>query len=180
MAAEAARVLDYNRYIYGSAAPAPEVFDVPEQVPEEIPVPREQPRQRQRTGTAVQTHSAPRISAFAILGSAVVSILIALVVIAQINYAEVSRETVRLNAQIEALTAQQRKLEIEFESAVDMKEIESYARDVLGMSKPDAGQIAVIKGVPDDRVEVISESNENTLDGFASFLSSLMKYLSPN
>jgi hypothetical protein len=98
------------------------------------------------------------------------------VVLAQINYNEAASETVRLNNRLRTLTEQQRRLEIAYESVIDIEEVERYAKDVLGMSKPESDQIAIIHSVPGDRAEVIGGSDESTLSGLGKFLSSLLEY----
>jgi hypothetical protein len=99
------------------------------------------------------------------------------VVLAQISYNEIASETVRLNAQLTELKEQERKLEISFESVIDIKEVERYARDTLGMSRPDADQVAIIQSIPIDRAVIIdSEGEEGILSGLGSFLSSLLDY----
>jgi len=179
MASEAARVLDYTgSAYYGSAAPAraPYPYVEPEVKPADIPVTREQPRTRQRAREAA-VRRAPSVSLFAGFGTVFAGILMIFVVLAQINYNEITAEMVRLNTHLEGLMEQERRLEIEFESAIDMKKIEQYARDSLGMSKPDADQIAVIRGMPMDSAEIIDNSDEQgTLSSLGSFISSLLEY----
>jgi len=112
-----------------------------------------------------------------VFGAIFAGFLMVFVVLAQINYNEIASETVALNAQYTALLEQQRRLEISFESVVDMKEVEQYARDVLGMSRPEADQIAVVYSMPADRVEVLADdSSDDPLREFGSFISSLLEY----
>ena len=173
--AEAARVLEFpDEYIYGTAIPARQ--------PDAVPLPaadspeEELQRQRERVRTAA-AQNVPGISMFAILGSVFVSILMIFTILAQISYNEVASETVRLNTQINNLAEQERLLEIAFDSVVDMKEVERYARDVLGMSKPENEQVAVIKSVQADTAEIIRDGAEaNPLSGLGSFISSLTEY----
>jgi len=177
MAAEAARKLDFEEfYSYGSAAPAREPFAIPEPKPAEIPELQEQPRakEKQRGAASVQQ---PAISMFALLGSALVVILMLFVLLGQISFNEAASETVRLNAQLNELMDQQRRLEIVYESIVDMKEIERYARDELGMSRPDTDQVTVIQSAPGDRVEILKDGEDEQLVGFGSFISSLLEHL---
>jgi len=177
MAAEAARVLEYEReYYFGSAAPAREVFDEPVARPVEIPVPGDRTRQRQRARAAAAAQSVPGISLFAVVGSIAAAVLMVFVVLAQISLNEAAAETGKLNTQLQELTEHQRRLEITYESVIDMKEVERYAKDVLGMTIPDAGQIAIIRSVPDDRAEVIGGDDESSLSGLGSFMSSLLEY----
>jgi cell division protein FtsL len=177
MAANAARALDYeSEYFFGSAAPAREIFDEPAARPVEIPIPQERTLQRQKARAAAAARNVPGISLFAVFGSLFAAVLMVFVVLAQISYNEAAAETVRLNARLQALTEQQRRLEITYENVIDMNAIERYAEDVLGMSKPEADQIAIVKSMPYDRAEVIDESDNSLLDGLGSFISSLMKY----
>ena len=182
MAAEAARALDFSdEYYYGSAVPAGERFRDHAEKPDAEPSAQELLRQRQtarETAAGQSAQSAQGVSMFAILGSIVVGILMIFAVLAQVSYNEVANETVRLKAQISSLEEEARKLEIVFESVVDMKDVEVYARDVLGMSKPDSGQVAVIHSAQRDTAEIVgSHARDNTLRGFGSFLSSLAEYL---
>ena len=178
MAAEAARVLDFeSRYNYGSAAPAREVFPDAAPRPSEVPDSNDRIRRRERAEEeAAAAQKAPRLSLFAMVGSVFVAVLMIFVLLAQINYNEVAAETVRLNAQLSALSEQHRKLEVTFESVVSMKEIEQYARDVLGMSRPENYQMAVIQNAEGDRAEVLSVSKGGSLRDLGAFISSLLEY----
>jgi len=177
MAAEAARVLGYdNKYYYGSAAPAREIFEEQPSGPVEYPLPQEKVHRKQREIAASVEVGAHGVSMFAVFGSIFAAVLMIFVVLAQISYNEIASDTVRLNAQLNELTEQQRRLEITFESVIDMKEVERYARDVLGMSSPEADQMAAARYVPSDRAEVIEVSGDDSGDGLGSFVSSLLKY----
>ena len=177
--AEAARVLDFDdRYVYGSAAPARERFPEREQTPLRSPLrsPQslERVRQKERVREAAAAEYMPGVSLFAMFGSVFVACLMVFVVLAQISYSEAAAESVRLGAQLSALEDQQRVLMMEFESVMDMKEVERYARDVLGMSTPDTHQIAVIYSSAPDRAEVLVAPEGGTLRDFGSFISSLL------
>ena len=177
MAAEAARVLDYpDSGYYGSTAPAREPYSYPETKPFEAPFPDEQafPGVRTRQAAAQRRQS---VSLFAFFGSIFAAVLMVFVVLAQISYSEIAGETVRLKGQLDELLEQERRLEIEFESAIDMKEIERYARDALGMSKPVPDQIPIVLRMPVDSAEIIEDnSDEGLLSGLGSFMSSLLEY----
>jgi len=182
MGAEAARVLDYDsRYYYGSAPareqfPARELFPEREQRPLENPHAQERVRQRERTRTSTAAKDLPGISMFSVVGTLFVTLLMTLVVLAQISYNEAAADSVRLGAQLRALEEQQKILLVEFESVMDMKEVERYARDVLGMSKPDTHQLAVVHSTASDRAEVLNSPEGNSLRDFGSFISSLLEY----
>ena len=177
MAAEAMRKVDYaNADFYGSAAPVLEPYTEPAQNPQGAPLPQERPLPRARPREKAEQR-APAVSLFAVFGTVFAGILMVFVMLAQINYNEVAGDIIRLNRQMNELKEQERRLEIEFESVIDMKEIERYARDSLGMSKPDMDQVAIIRSMPVDRAEIIPVSRDSdTFGGFTSFISSLLDY----
>jgi len=179
MAAEAARVLEFPEdYMYGSAAPKGAVYDSPATRPVDNPAVQERIRERERVNNAAKAQNMPGISLFAIFGSLLIGVMLVFNVLAQINFNEIAGETVRLNAQLNELTDKQRRLEITFESVIDMKEVERYARDELGMSKPEADQIAVVHPAPGDRVEIVTSAGDSWLRGLGSFISQLAGYFS--
>ena len=176
MAAEAARVLDFPEdYVYGSAVPAVEIFEGPAYAPPETAQSGEKAAAEVRPSATVYTASG--VSLFAVFGSVFAAVLMVFVMLAQISFNEMTGEIVRLGAQLSQLNEQEKRLEIAFESVVDMKEVEMYARDVLGMSKPDPSQGAIIQSVLPDRVEIIGDDGaRDTLRGLGAFISSLTEY----
>jgi len=177
MGAEAARVLDYDsRYTFGSAAPAAEVFPQVAPRPLETPGTAERIRQREKERAEAAERKKALISPFAAVGSLFVALLLVLVVLAQVNYYEAAAESVRLNAQMVQLMEQHRALTIAFESVIDMKEVEQYARDVLGMSRPENYQMALIQSTAGDKAEVLIAGEADSLRNFGSFISSLLEY----
>jgi len=125
---------------------------------------------------AAPAKAAPGISAFAVLGTVFVAILMVFVVLAQINFNETAAESVRLNVLINELSARHRELELSFESAVDIKEVERFARDELGMARPDANQVIIINTSPRDTAMIMNSGEELGIQGFGSFLRSLTEY----
>ena len=178
MAAESARAIrPTDRYIRGSAAPASAGYAEPEPRQIEDPLIGEQTRVSEKTRIDTAVRSVPSVSLFAVFGAVLVGVLMVLVVLAQIDFNKVANDVVGLNNQYDALIEQQRKLEIKFESVIDMKEIERYARDVLGMSKPESDSIAIVYNESVDKVEIFQGSDEvSPLSGFGSFISSLLEH----
>jgi len=131
---------------------------------------------KQKAIPALDAKTAPGISVFAVLGTVFVAILMVFVVLAQINFNETAAETVRLNVLITELSARHRALELSFESAVDIKEVERFARDELGMSRPDANQVIIINSSPRDTAMIMSSGDERGIQGFGNFLRSLTEY----
>ena len=125
---------------------------------------------------AAAAEKVPGISVFAILGTLFVAALMVLVVLAQINFNEAAGETVRLNIHMNELMEKHKALELAFERAVDIKEVERFARDELGMSRPDTGQIIIINATPRDSAIILSKVEEREGQGFGDFLRSLTGY----
>ena len=174
MAAEAAAAIDYtDGYIFGSAAPARAPYIEPAVEPEVLPSPGVRTIPERRT----RERSKQILSPFAVMGTIVAGVLMIFAVLAQISYNDIAAETVKLDKQFEELTEQEKMLAIQFENVIDMKEVERYARDVLGMSKPDVEQVAVIQAPRLDKAEIIrSDGESSSMDGFGAFISSLMEH----
>ncbi|MDR2591087.1 MAG: cell division protein FtsL [Oscillospiraceae bacterium] len=138
----------------------------------------EKKRQKQKSNIKVfnEVKNAPGISFFAIVGTLVVSVLLILVVLAQVSYHESATEAVRLTGQLRELTEIHRALELAFESSINIKEVERIARDELGMSRPDATQIITINTIARDSALVLDTGEERTVQGFADFIKSLTSY----
>jgi cell division protein FtsL len=191
MAAAARAIKSPGGYNYGTAAPAykpvfrpvyePDAQPAPEPSFEPEAAPVHVPKPRKRTLTRHQRLKAQRrgtgVSLFSMIGSVAIVVLMIFVILAQISYNEVTTETIKLNSRLRELTEEERRLRITFESVIDMKAVEMYARDVLGMAKPESDQIAVIKSNPKDRAEIVDTNEEGELKGFGRFLSSLFEYL---
>ena len=156
------------KYIHGSAVPKPDPLTESKKLPLTGPlgalasIPMPHSAVVPQKSMDVKTHDNKRnqqstqsVSLFAIVGFFAVASLMIFVMLAQVNYNEILRETVRLHSHMEILKEQQRVLAITFESAINMDDIERYAKDVLGMSKPEAEQITVLRSLPSDKVEVI-------------------------
>jgi len=181
-----ARALNY--YNHGTAAPtisamleaeakrmsAPPVYAPP--VPKRAPKVRERPRRLERTEAVPAKKTAPKVSIFAIFSTLFVSVLMVFVVLAQINFNETATETVRLNAHLTELNQQHRALELSFERAVDLRTIEHYAINVLGMTRPDASPVVEISRTPRDTAMVVQVEEDHGLQGFGQFIVSLTEY----
>jgi len=182
-----AKALSY--YTYGSAAPTIKAMveaetrriytpDIDTSGVKEKIRKLEKPR-KVKASPKVKTTSekaSPGISVFAILGTLFVAVLMVFVVLAQINFNETASESVRLNIHRKELAERYRALELTFESALDIKEVERFARDELGMSRPDTEQIVIISSAPRDNAIVLNSSNQQGLQGFADFIKSLTEY----
>jgi len=175
-------------YIHGSTAPSADVaagtadamIDAETRRIEAPPVQRPKVKERLRglgnAGVAVVAKKVPGISFFAAAGALIVSFLMVLVVLAQINYNEAASESARTDMHLRELAEKQRMLELSFERSIDIKEVERFAKDELGMSRPDAAQIILISTEPRDSATAINTEEERGAQGFGEFLKSLTDY----
>jgi len=170
-----------NFYNYGTAAPTIQSMVDAEtkrmQPLQKKPAAiRERVRKPEKVIAAVAEKTFPGISVFAVLGTLFVSVLMVFVVLAQINFNEAAGETARLNNHLIQLNERHKVLELAFESVIDIKEVERFARDELGMSRPEAGQVLSISTTPRDTAIVFDPGEVRGVQGFAAFLKSLTEY----
>lgn len=121
----------------------------PQQLPEERPV--KQPVRKVRAKVA--------ISPFAAVGAVVAVMLLTLVVLAQIRLFELKSEESRLTTQLQDLKQQVGVLRSEFESKIDLREIESEAK-ALGMRKPTSSQTVYLSIDGADSAEVLHQQQK--------------------
>jgi len=176
-----ARALSY--YSYGSAAPTlkslvdAETKKMPAlKTKEPTTMIKEKVNRLEKIKAAAEMKTAPGISVFAVLGTLLVSVLMVFSVLAQINFNEAAGENVRLRAHISELKTKQRSLELAFESVIDIKEVERFSRDELGMSRPDAGQTVAVSTTPRDTAVIVPVTEDRGIQGFGLFLRSLTEY----
>ena len=105
-------------------------------------------------------------------------VLLLAVLVATVNYTEMSDSVVELQQRLEELNDTEKKLKIQYEKAFDINEIESYAVNELHMAKPAADQVATSAVNAGNRAEIIAVEGEG--EGFFSsvstFISSLIGY----
>ncbi len=169
----AATALKYDIDGYGTSAYAaiPEIEYAPEPDIRREPEPRPRPARREQTRYGV--------SPLAILGFLLAGVMLVLVLLAYVRMAEVADTTTRLEERLEALVLEERKLQIAYEEAFDINEIEEYAIRELGMVKPADAQIDTIDVSSGDKAVVLStgEETQGGVSEFASFIGSLLEYL---
>jgi len=170
-----------NYYNYGTAAPTIKAMVDAETRRVNIPPAKEYGTKEkilrlEQAKTSVRTKTSGGISVFAIFGTLFVAVLMVFVVLAQINFKETAGETVKINNYINELNEKHKALELAFERAIDIREVERYARDELGMSKPDSDQIIVISTAPRDSAIVLNDDDDRGLRGFGEFIKSLTVY----
>ena len=174
-----------------SAVPAPAEYAParrPEIRPAYAPAPKTAPRAVPERRTARPPQAAPRtyrkrqkaygISIYSALGFIVVAVMMIFVLLAHVRYAEVTNETVKLQDQLVKLEAQERKLQIAYEKAFDVNQVEQYATRQLGMARPTESQIGAISVTAQDSVVVADSAKETAAAGesMGTFLASLVAY----
>ena len=175
----------YDLSRVGSAMPAPlepEILPVrkPEIRPAVRPVPATAPTATPKTAprTSHKTQKAYGVSLYAAAGFVVAIVLIVFVLLAHVRYTEVTNETVKLQSQLTTLNEQERKLKISYENAFDVNQVEQYATQKLGMSKPSQSQIGTISASAKDKAVVADKQNDSTKanESMGTFLASLVAY----
>ncbi len=150
----------------------------------------ETPRRRQKTESQVwikedaQEEALPALreraglSPLSLIGSICVAVLIALMLLAQIQLLSISSATVELENQIAQLQEQQDKLAAEYETVFNMKDVEEYALGVLGMQEPEEEQIRYLTGVSAaDQAVIISQENTRMFSrGMEDIVASVKAY----
>ena len=141
-----------------------------------LPRVREWTKENTKTNAAVCTRSG--ISPMPFGGTVLVVILLALVLLAQIQMLAISNATVDLERQIARLEARQDKLTEEYELIFNLKDVEAYALDVLGMQEPVDSQIRYLTGVSAaDRAVIIRQENADMFSrGLEDIVSSVKAY----
>lgn len=152
----------------------------PAEKPAAAPVPKAAPKTQQRPATRA-AHRAQKsygVSMFAITGFLVVAVMMVFVLLANVRYNEVASETVALQAELDALNEQERKLMIEHENAFDVNAVEQYATNVLGMSKPEESQMGTVTSTAYDKAVVVAPEKEEkpVTESMVTFLASLVSY----
>lgn len=141
-----------------------------------LPRVREWTKENTKTDTVTRTRSG--ISPLAFTGTVLVVVLLTLVLLAQIQMMAISTATVDLESQIAQMEARRDKLTEEYEIIFNLKDVEAYALDVLGMQEPVDSQIQYLTGVSaaDKAVVIRQESADMFSRGLEDILSSVKAY----
>ena len=160
----------YREIEYGLPMP----FDAPpaeaeqawEQEQEEV-LPRAESRSRAKQSVAPA----------AVLGVLIAAAMFVIAIMAQIQLTDLSSERVKLEAELAELQTKNAQLQIAYESAFNLTEIEEYAVTELGMQKPGADQITYIDTSSPDRAVVINDkAGDGFVDRLSDFLAELGSY----
>ena len=155
---------DLNRY--GNAQPAPE-YDYE-------PQPQEQPRIRPVKRTQAVEETRQGLSLFAIVGFGALTALMVLILMAYVELTSVTAQTAQLREELAEAVETKAQLEIKYENAFDLEQVEEYAVGTLGMVKPSEKQITVLDGIRSDKAEILSGGGEGGI--LRTVLTAVLEY----
>lgn len=133
----------------------------------DLPMEEEQ-RREQQLQKVVRRRLRPRQTVplgFLAAGLILMALLLG-VLIAEIQLREVSAQTSALRAQVAELQSEQDALTAEYETALNLTDVEDRAINELGMSKPASEQIQYIDTVTEDKTEIMSDNQGSWLGNF--------------
>ncbi len=142
-------------------APAPYDDEMKVVLPAE---PRYYEDEREMAAARPKVRTRQSVSPGAILGFAVAAVLLVFTLMAKIQLTQITDQAVKLEEKLVELKNEKARLEIEYEGAFNLKEIEEYAIRGLGMQRPREEQIFYLQSsVPDKAVVMEEEPEEETL-----------------
>ena len=114
----------------------------------------------------------------AILGAAAAVVMLVFLMLAQVRLSIANKDVLALENQIKELQAQKADLEIRYETAFNLTELEDYAVNELGMQKPRSDQIYYVNGAAEDRTVILDESAQQSswVDRVGDFFCHLAEY----
>lgn len=121
--------------------------------------PKTVPQQRPRKAKVVREKIA--IAPFGVLGVAIALSMLVLVLFGYVQIYEVSSRVADLQEQYANLQEENKKLQTQFDNAVDLEQIEIRAKE-LGMQQPSAKQTISVR-VPAADVTVISQQTHSSV-----------------
>ncbi len=134
------------------------------------------PRVREEVVPDATVVTRQSISPLAVLGFAIAAVLLIASLMARVQFTKASAEAADLQTQLAELTSQKSKLTIEYESALNLTEVEDYAVNKLGMQKPHSDQIRYISGTSQDKAEILDgtssagEKSDSIVDSLSEYL----------
>ena len=162
-----------------------EIYDEPEKrrpARKARPQPREWIKEDVRT--RIRERTAPKhaqgVPVLSLVGAAVAVVLVTMMLLAQIRLTDVSYSAAELEDQIAQLELERDKLTVEYETIFNLKDVEAYAVDYLGMQEPMNEQVYYLTGVASaDKAVVITKDDTDLFSvGLADILSSIKAYFS--
>ena len=129
---------------------------LPKERPERLP---DAPARRQPVR---KTRAKPAFSPFALLGGAMVCVMLFLVVFSYVRLYEAKSEVGELESELSELNEEKARLQSKYEGALDLEMVEKRAKE-LNMRKPGPSHIVYVQVQADDTAEVYSAPAEQNL-----------------
>ena len=114
----------------------------------------------------------------AIFGAAVAVVMLVFLMLAQVRVSIANKAVLALENQVKALQAEQDDLEISYETAFNLTELEDYAVNELGMQKPRSDQIYYVNGAAEDRAVILDDTARQStwVDRVGDFFCRIAEY----
>ena len=129
------------------------------------PKPKVRPRQKTVARPQVQVRSAGKVSPFAVLGFAAVTVLAALIIAGYVQLSTISAQAAELNSELSQLKSEEATLRARYELAYDLGAIESAVTSDGSMSRPQAGQMVYVDLTEPDSVVRYGQTEEQPSGG---------------
>lgn len=174
MAAQTAKMRYAHRAVYGSAAYDLERVREYQETYEEAES-REEAKTREKVKKArTASRAVYKISPVSVIGVLLLVGITVLMLLAYVQLTELSAETTKLKNQLSDLKTTNEQLVMAYESSFNLNEIEEYAKNTLGMVKPDASQVQILNIYNSDKAVILDGSGSLDVGGFESVLSFLL------
>lgn len=150
---------DYEYRIQGSAAVEPAFYP---QRRTESPAPRRKPQSapRHKRHPQPKTHARMAVAPFAVVGVGVALLMLVLVLVGYAKVYESAEALGQVERQVENLQEENQKLRNQYDSSIDLEDIELRARE-LGMQQPSAKQTIALQVPAEDTAVVARKDASN-------------------
>ena len=181
--ASRATVVGSSAYELERIGAIPEIpFERPGHIPREhVPVRpeiEERVKDRAKARAMAKAKQGQYVSAFAVIGTVCVCILLVLVLISYIQLSVITDEMAGMENELSLVQEEAELLEIKYERAFNLNDVEDYARNVLGMTEPAKGQTYYLENSLGDEATVLDQGalkEYGILGSITSFFSSIVE-----
>lgn len=138
--------------------------------PASLPLPKERVREK----PPKRVKAKHNVSAFAAVGYVTITVLLMLLIFSYVRLYEISAESSVLTSKLNSLKKDQAGLLAQYEGLIDLKEIETRAKNEIGMSKPRDGQVIYVDlSNPDEAVLAEGQGTQRLLSVLEAFKESI-------
>lgn len=158
--------------------PQKEVYETPRRQKKTQPKTQEWIKEDVQIAEETAVRRKAGLSPLSAIGFVCAVLLLAMMLLAQIQLLDISSTTVELENQIQELRGQRDKLTAEYETVFNLKDVEEYAVGVLGMQEPVDSQISYLTGVSaEDKALIITPEETNMFSqGLEDIVASVKAY----